>query len=360
MTAKGNNTFVADLEEAQQQNAEAERLRLNARVDEKTRELSAAKTLIRSLQSEVDRLAVVENMLDMSFVKEPTWCKVPVRKKKGEHGTVCLLLSDLHLDEVVDPSEMMGRNAFNRDIADLRLKKIFEGFIEQARYYHQGTVYDGAVVALGGDLLNGTIHDELRETNEYPVPDSIQYWVPKIVSGLLLIADEFGKVHVPSVPGNHGRLTQKPRYKKRSQDNTDWLMSMLIAAQLKGDSRFTFDIPNSMDTTFKVYNTTVFLTHGDQTGGGSGIGGIFPPIMRMKARKQANFIFDWMILGHFHQYVHTQGITVNNSLKGWDEYALGHSFPFEEPGQAMFILTPEHGLTWPVQIFCQDRRIEGW
>jgi hypothetical protein len=136
---------------------------------------------------------------------------------------------------------------------------------------------------------------------------------------------------------------------------------MLIAAELKDDSRFTFDIPNSMDTSFQVYDTRIFLTHGDQAGGGSGIAGIFAPVMRLKARKQANFVFDWMILGHFHQYIHTQGITVNNSLKGWDEFALAHAYPFEEPGQAMFIVTPEHkGPTWPIQVYCQNRKAEGW
>jgi len=360
MTAK-DNTFVADLEEAKQQDAEAERFRLNARVDEKTRELSAAKTLIRSLQSEVDRLAVVENFLKTtSLNQEPNWCKPSKRKAKQEHGTVTLLLSDLHLDEVVRPEEMDGRNAFNREIAELRLKRVFEGLIEQTSHYHQGTIYDGCVVLLGGDMVSGAIHEELRETNEYPVPATIKHWTPLLAAGLNLLADAFGKVHVASVVGNHGRFTTKPRYKLRAFDNADWLISALLAERFATDSRFTFDVPEGTDAYVSVYDTRILLTHGDQASGGGGIGGIWPPIMRLKARKQANNTFDHMCIGHWHQFVHSQGITVNGSLKGYDEFASGHNFAFEEPRQAMFIITPERGITWPVEIFCGNRRQEGW
>jgi hypothetical protein len=363
MTAKATkkNSFEKDLEVVKQQEAEVDRLRLTARVDEKTRELSGAKTLIRSLQAEVDRLATVKDFLKTTDLNQvPKWAKPPNKNFKQEHGIVNLLLSDLHLDEVVRPEEMQGRNAYNREIAELRLKRVFDGVVEQATFYHTGTQYDGCNVLLGGDLVSGSIHEELRETNEYPVPATIKHWTPQIAAGLNLLADVFGQVHVASVVGNHGRFTQKPRYKLRAFDNADWLISALLAERFATDSRFTFDVPEGTDTYVTAYDTRYLLTHGDQASGGGGIGGIWPPIMRLKARKQANNTFDHMCIGHWHQIVHSQGITVNGSLKGWDEFAMGHNFQAEEAKQAMWITTPERGTTWPVEIFAQDRKAEGW
>lgn len=339
-----------------------EKLVLASQLHNTKAELTSAKTLIRSLQAEIARLEVVENFLAVPLSQEPSWCRLPSKraKKQQGRGTVCLLLSDLHLDEVVRPEEMRGRNAYNREIADLRLRKVFEGVIEQATYYHQGTSYDGCVVFLGGDLVSGGIHEELRETNEYPVPETIRFWTPKIGDGLNLLADTFGQVHVASVPGNHGRFTSKARYKYRSLENADWLISALLAQRFAHDSRFTFDVSEAMDTFVTVYGTKLLLTHGDQVKGGGGIGGIFPPIMRMKAKKQATEDFDHMVIGHWHSYIHSQGITVNGSLKGYDEYAYGNGFSSEDPRQAMFIITPERQITWPVEVFCQDRKQEGW
>lgn len=346
-------------EEVVEDTKEGDRLLLNAKLENSRYELSSAKTLIRTLQADVERLEKVKNFLSVPLDKEPTWCKA-TKKRQCNHGIVCLILSDLHLDEVVLPSEMSGRNAYNREIADLRLKKLFDGVVEQAKYYHQNTVYDGCVVLMGGDTVSGDIHEEIRETNETPTPATIRYWTPKIASGLELLAEEFGHVRVAAVPGNHGRFSVKPRYKKRATDNADWLIAALLAERFANDNRFDFNVPESMDTFVQVYNTNILLTHGDQAGGGSGIGGIFPPIMRLKARKQANNNFDWMVLGHFHQYVHSQGITINNSLKGWDEFALGHNFVYSEPSQGMFIVTAERGVTWPIEIFVKDRKKEGW
>lgn len=337
-----------------------ERLLTQAKLDNTKAELTAARTLIKGLQADIERLERVHDFLKTDLEKEPAWLKAPVRKTKDERGIVCTLLSDLHLDEVVDPSEMQGRNAYNREIAELRLKRYFDQIVKQATHYHQGTKYDGCVVLLGGDLVSGGIHDELRESNEGTVADTIRFWTPKIGAGLEYLANEFGNVRVASVPGNHGRFTHRARFKKRAHDNADWLISALLAERFASDKRFAFDVPDSMDAHLQVYDTRFLLTHGDQASGGGGIGGIWPPIMRLKARKQANFEFDWMVIGHWHQYVHSQGITVNGSLKGWDEFAFGMNFQYEKPSQAMWIVTPERGVTWPVQIFVEDRKKEGW
>lgn len=342
-----------------EQELEVERLKMTGKLEAKSRQLTAAKSIIRGLQDEVNELDRIRELSNTQLRQEPAWLKPRKTKSRVQRGTACLLLSDLHLDEYVNPSEMMGRNAFSREIADMRLNNIFNNFVEQLTFYHQGTTYDGVVVMLGGDTVNGDIH-EGKEHNQYPGPETVRYWVPKLAAGLTMLADVFGKVHVAAVPGNHGRLTEKPVYKNRATTNFDWLIASLLAQWFANDKRFTFDVPQAMETFLKVYDSTILLTHGDQAQGGSGVLGVFGTLVRLQIKKRRNHNFDLLVCGHFHQYINTQGILVNNTMKGWDEYALGHSFEYSEPAQAAFIMTPEHSMTWPIEIFCMDKKKEGW
>ena len=101
------------------------------------------------------------------------------------------------------------------------------------------------------------------------------------------------------------------------------------------------------DLMVDVQDTTYLLTHGDQAKGGGGIGGIWPPLMRMVARKRNNVDFDSMVLGHFHQLIMapSSGFPLNGSLKGYDEYASIGNFAFEAPQQALWINVPEKGVS---------------
>lgn len=294
----------------------------------------------------------------------PKWTtKAP--KAGKHHGTPWLFLSDLHLDEVVAPAEIGGVNAYSRHIAEMRLKATFENAVTVTRQFWTGITYDGIVCPLGGDLYSGDIHDELTQTNDDTILGSILHWSEQLAAGISLLADEFGKVHVPVVVGNHGRRSPKPRSKFRARDNFDWFTGHLLARMFAADKRVTFDVAESADTFVDSYGRRVCITHGDQATGGAGIGGIWPPLMRLDARKRAranavNQGYDLLVMGHWHQLVFGPQFIVNGSLKGYDEYAYTSNFSFEPPQQALWLMTPEHGRTWTAPILPQDRKKEGW
>lgn len=294
----------------------------------------------------------------------PSWTrKAPKAGRK--HGTPWLLLSDLHLDEVVQPAEIGNVNAYNRKIAEHRLQATFTNAVDICRTYWSGIEYDGIVCALGGDNYSGDIHDELTQTNEDTILGSILHWTDRLASGIAMLADEFGKVHVPVVVGNHSRRSRKPRSKFRARDNFDWFTGHLLARQFAHDKRVTFDVSEAADTIVDAYGRKVCLTHGDQTSGGGGIGGIWPPLMRLDARKRqrANAIgqpYDLLIMGHWHQLTWGPSFIVNGSLKGYDEYAYTSNFGYEPPQQALWLMTPEHGRTFTAGILPADRKREGW
>lgn len=299
-----------------------------------------------------------------AFLEPPKWM-APRTTEKKKHATLTLLLSDTHFDEIVLPEEVGNLNAYNRKIAELRLRLWGENAVKMARHYLSGVTYDGVVVMLGGDIFSGDIHEELKETNEDTMLGSLLHWSEQISAALLMFADEFGKVHVPCVVGNHGRMSRKPRMKLRARTNFDWLLGKMIERHLSSDKRFTFQISENADTMVQIYNHGHLLTHGDQVSGGGGVGGIWPPIMRMRGRKAQRAMdigqpFGTLWMGHWHQYISTPYMIVNGSTKGLDEYAWVQNFGYEPPQQALAIVTPEHNITVQAPVFCHDKVKEKW
>ena len=313
------------------------------------------------------RLTDVESELDTitgattAPLHPPRW--LAPKKPKRHDAIVTAILSDTHWDEVVLPEEIGGQNAYDREIASLRLEKWAKGLVEQATSYVAGVNVQGAVVMLGGDLLNGVLHDDAEHNADY-IPGTLVYWAERLAAALTLLADAFGKVHCPVVVGNHGRLTLKPRTAGRAKDSYDRLVCQMAAIHLKGDDRITFSAGDDPDAFVQVYDTTYLLTHGDQAKGGGGIGGIWPPVMRLAARKRQRYGRDFiMVCGHWHSLVMApgQGLIVNGSTVGQNAYS-SHvlNAPPERPQQAAWLTTPEHGVTLQFPIFADDRKAEGW
>ena len=332
-------------------------------VERENRKLRAQ---LDELGADVEELRPIKDFIYGALehrVEAPEWL-APARAE-SRHGTVNLLLSDLHLDEVVKPQSIGRVNAFNRRIGEQRVHRTFEKAIELPRDYFSGLTYDGIVVHLAGDTFSGDIHEELMRTNEVTPLESLLYWLDYLLAGLRLLADHYGRVHVVSVPGNHDRTTRKPIHKGRVETSLHYLFSKLLEKFLAGDERITFDIPLSPDAYTKVYETRILTTHGDQFRGGNGIGGILVPILRGDSRKRQRQSavgqpYDLLAMGHFHQYINGPGVLINGSLKGYDEYAYNNNFSFETPQQALFIVTPEHGDAFHMPIQCMDKRVERW
>ena len=343
----------------QQTHFETELVRLRKQRDSFANQNARLTTQLESVEN---CLRIVERA-EGTAISPPAWL-VPTKPKLSA-ATLVVILSDTHFDEVVNVDEMEGLNCYNREIAVMRLEKWAQNVIKLSRHYLSGITYDGVVVILGGDIFTGDIHEELALTNEDTMIGSLLFWSEQVAAALQLLTDEFGKCFVTSVVGNHGRTTRKPRMKQRVKTNFDYLLSKMVERHFRLDKRISFDIPESADALIKIYGHGHLITHGDQVSGGGGIGGIYPPIMRMRARKQSRYMatgksFQTLWLGHWHQYISTPSMIVNGSLKGFDEYAMLMGFGHEAPQQALAIITPERNVTIQAPVFCVDRKKEGW
>jgi hypothetical protein len=350
IVAGGTSVPVLDI-------VEEHALRLQNKQLKRERDDAVARALEETQRNEyVETLAGVK-------LDPPEWL---IQKPKGRthHGIITAFFSDPHFDEVVRASEMNGVNAYNRQIANLRLQEFFQGAIKLTRDYIAGIKIDGLVLPLGGDMVSGNIHEELERTNEAPILDTCVYWSEQLAAGIEMLAKFFPKVHIPCVTGNHGRLRKKPQYKQRARDNYDWLIYQILKKEFRHNERITFDIPDGSDCRYNVYTTRMLLTHGDQFSGGNGIGGIAVPIMRGDAKKQKRESalgrsYDYMLIGHWHQRRNLGSVLINGSLKGYDEFAAGNNFDFEPPQQSMWVTTPERGVTIETPIMVQSKQ-EKW
>jgi len=345
--------FLADVAAGDSDDLRRELLALRSR--RKTDEATIA-----DLRKKLDLVTAI----DSARLAPPKWL-APARSPKGHRGTVCLLLTDTHFGEVVNPHEVEGLNAYDDDIAAARLRRFTDKGIRLARDYVSGITYDGAVLFVGGDIFTGTIHDELTETNTETVYASVVRWLDPLAAMLYALADQFGRLHVPVTYGNHGRRTRKPRAKRRAQDNIEWLMYKVLERETRADKRITWQIPDSADTHVTIGNTRYLLTHGDQFRGGSGIAGAMSPLLLGAHRKTrramaSGRLYDWMVLGHWHQYLTLPGVIVGGTLKGLDEYAYLGNYGYEPPQQAFWVDTPERGVTITAPVHVMDRESEGW
>jgi len=272
--------------------------------------------------------------------------------------TALLFTSDFQWGEVVDPENTDGINEFSVGIAEVRYRRLVEKTIELSFEHLPVNRYDGLVYLRGGDTVSGDIHDELRRTNEL----SGLMAIPSVVSaeawGLRKLADAFGRVHVVSVPGNHGRTTLKPPT-KLIEENYDWIASCFLERELRGDARFTWLTPRAPDALFKMHGRTYVLTHGDNIGtkGGKGFVGPLAPINRGASLVLTQYAgrgitVSKLFMGHYHVSFDFGRGWSNGSLPGYSEMAFGGRMTLEPPQQWLIMFHPKYGDTsqWKVRL----------
>lgn len=244
--------------------------RENRALQKQIKQLIEEKEKLGDLNRIVNRLTKIDS-------EPPQW--VAPKKVEGakDRAIITAMLSDTHFDEVVYPEQVNYVNAYNREIAEKRLRKFFENLIRMSRDFINGIEIEGLVLAMLGDMVSGNIHEELRETNEDTITNTTLHYSDLIIAGIEMLLDHFDKVFVPCVVGNHGRLDKKPRAKHRASESFDYLMYHMIARHFRNSPEVTFGISTGSDFRYTIYNTRYQLTHGDQFKGGSGIAGMLSP-----------------------------------------------------------------------------------
>ena len=319
------------------------------------------KDLTKSGKDDLSAKKVRSDIMKLSETtpEPPAWVVEPPTSSTAP-GVPTLLASDWHWGEVVNPDEVAGVNEYNLEIAHQRAHRLIEKTVDLLNNHVVNPTYPGIIFALGGDMITGDIHEELSITNDLPVMPTIVDLIGVLQWCIETLADEFGRVFVPCVTGNHGRNTKKIQSKNRNHTNFDWLVYTMLDRIFADDERVQFHIPETVDARYRVYGHRYRLEHGDSMRGGDGMIGPIGPITRgdHKKRSVGNQIgnqYDTLIVGHFHTLMQLERFIVNGSLIGLNEYAYNNNFGYEPARQALWLTHPENGITISMPVLVQDR-----
>lgn len=295
------------------------------------------------LLSENDRLSrIVETMRAMPAAK-PIVPEV-YKPCKGE-AVPLIMVSDLHLEEEVDPHKMQGLNEFNLKIAAARMKCLFSRATKLIEIAAKDSTIRRVVLDLGGDMFSGNIHDELLETAQLGPTRAVQFARDLLVGGIdFILAQTSVDIIVPCVVGNHGRITKKLRVATAVENNLEYLLYQWLASHYAKNKRVRFEVcPGTMQylTLFDDYR--IRIVHGYEIKSGGGIGGITIPIRKKLAQWDKGIQADLTLIHHFHQRMDGGDFLVNGSLIGYNEFSQMNGFSPEPPQQQFALIHSRNG-----------------
>lgn len=335
--------------------------KLVAANDEKANELKRVNRSKAATEKELEaarkELLIIQSI--STAPRQPRHFKMPPKKTDKWHATPIYVASDLQLGEVVLPGAMHGFNAYDNAIAAGRFRYAAESVIKMTRDGMPKYDYDGIVVVLNGDPISNNIHEELQETNQGTVLETVMLAYELHVAMLRLFLEHFPKVLVIATPSNHGRTHAKTPHKAQARSSYDWLIAKLLQKEFANDSRVHFQISDANEEQFRVYNKVYSAEHGHWIkGAGDGVAGIGPSMGRARMRRQQRDQgmgrpVDEYIFSHFHQLVFGNGWTLNGSFIGYNEYASDLALIVGKPEQALLIATPERGISLRLGIDCE-------
>ena len=306
---------------------------------------------LQSLYSEEEIQGIIGLKKDSAPVE---LVEIPNKKKSelDEGNTGFLIASDWHADEVVKASTVLGKNEYNKDIAEQRIKNFFANAV----YMIKKKPVDNLVVGLIGDMIGGYIHDELAQTNSMSPMQGVSFVKSLIISGLKKIHDELPdlqQITIVGICGNHSRTTQKMQFSNGFAMNHEYFMYKDIeqTLTLMGLTKFKFIIPESEFAYLDVYGKKVLFCHGHQFRSAGGIGGIYPSMFKWYAKMNQTIQIDKAFIGHYHTSIYTKDVCVNGSLKGYDAFAMGKGLAYEVPQQTYVILNEKRGFIFYSPVF---------
>jgi len=318
--------------------------------------VTALRKTVQGLESESKqlhaRLGELRDMRDLlvgscdSLSPKPSAFRMPRQWRNKKPFPATALTGDWQIGEVINATETSGWGNFNYAIAEARVQRYVEKFLAWVETLRSGYAIKTFHILGLGDFVSGNIHLELSETNEWPAP------VAAVKAG-----DLFGRFiqglapHAKTVevdflgPDNHGRLTQKRRYKKAAFDNWNYIVFETARARLAEHAHVHMRYRVEAVANCSLDGYPVLAMHGDNLRAYMGLPYYNAQRFRGQqaiAHMEAGRLFRKIICGHWHNPARPPGVFFNGCLSGTTELdcTYGRHAP---PSQTSFMVHPKHG-----------------
>lgn len=249
-----------------------------------------------------------------------------------------ILLSDIHYGIGIDSSF----NKCDKTIIQERL----EQYLAEIRQIQQTHKSENCYLVLGGDLISGAIHSQIRMENIENVVTQIKEISVLLSCFVNALSQMFFKVHVYETPGNHSRLFPN-KAENQKGDLLDTLVPHYLRAALQNQTNVWF-YNNTIDDEvceFEVRGHYIMGVHGDKDTTTS----VCENMKKLSGRKP-----DVIVMAHRHtnamNTVNDTKIVQNGCLSGTDNYALSRRL-INRPEQTVFLVTAKKPVACLYDIF---------
>ena len=271
--------------------------------------------------------------------------------------------SDWHAEESVTLEDTGGANSHDLDGCTAKAVRFFQGGQRLWEITNRDTRVATLVLAMLGDFINNTIHEDAQETNNLLPADAIVFAQDLIISGIqfLLKETDVEEIIIVCHSGNHGRMTHKQRNGKAEAGNSlERYMYHNLRRFFEKESRVRFQIGEGYHSFLNLFGTyPIRFHHGHSIRYHGGVGGITIPVNKAinewnKNKDHRDTKLD--VFGHFHQYIDGGNFIGNGSLIGYNAYAVSIKAPYERPQQSFFLINKKYNAkTISCPIFLTDK-----
>lgn len=202
------------------------------------------------------------------------------------------------------------------------------------------------VLALLGDFITSTHHEDAQETNNLLPADAIIFAQDLIVSGIkfLLKETDANEIIIVCHSGNHGRMTKKQRNGKAEAGNSlERYMYHNLQRYFENETRIRFQVSEGYHSYLNLFGSyPIRFHHGHAIQYHGGVGGITIPVNKAINEWNKNRHVKLDVFGHFHTYMDGGNFVANGSLIGYNAYAVAIKAPKERPQQAFFLVNKKY------------------
>jgi hypothetical protein len=261
-----------------------------------------------------------------------------------------LLYSDTHKGQHVDAKTVGGLGGFGHAQWQERHDKLQAEVIgvgerlgvRRLNIFNLGDLVDGQMIHKGhAHHIDTLLTDQIAEAAQRKAYDGLAY------------SQVFERVVEYGVGGNHGRIGMKGEspYMANADRLAYWIASKMVEQQ----PNLTWHLPTAWFQVVDRLGVRFVLNHGDDTKSWMGIP--YYGVQRARGRysQVLGMSFDYMCIGHHHTPYADDGVMMNGSMVGANEYGLKELVVSNLPSQKLFLLHPEKGVT-----FKWDIRLADW
>ena len=310
-------------------------------------------SLLAQLQKEKQKTALITE-LDRACIealKPPKFKSIKI-KKGGDEETALLCLGDVHVYELIQLCETMGKNEYTPSLMRDRIEHIGPVVAEVVNLERKSKPVNNLVIFLLGDIVTG---ENIYKGQPFYVNGPAIY---QARLGAMLIAQlintlskEFKSIRVETTPGNHGRVA--PKGMAHYMSNWDDVLYDQIEQQLKNNKRVTINKHDEVVAHTEIMGRKIAFSHGHDLAGSSAK---LDTLMERAAKDWPDLLgynVDMCVFGHVHTPAYRKvgncDVFVNGSVCGANHFASARIRKNTPPSQWLIGIHPNR-VTWTYQI----------